>query len=147
MMKIRLLRYLRGGWERFLLYFPLIIMGLLASGTYWLVRTTPASGTATPPRPVRHEVDYFLNDFSVKTFDATGRIRNELRGTKAQHFADSEWLEVEGVELRHFDEQGQLTTASADKGLISEHEQIVLTGRVRGVLAPSNSNQPNNNPP
>lgn len=133
-MKIRLLRYLRSGWERFLLYFPLIVMSLFASGTYWLVRTTPPSATATPPHAVRHEVDYFLNDFSVKTFDAAGRVRTELRGTKAQHFADSEWLEVEKIELRRFDEQGQLTIASAEKGLVNEREQIILTGKVRGTL-------------
>jgi hypothetical protein len=28
-------------WDRFLLYFPLVSMGLLALGTYWLVRSTP----------------------------------------------------------------------------------------------------------
>lgn len=130
----RLRRYARSVWERFLLYFPLITMSILALGTYWLVRTTPPSAPATPPRPVRHEVDYFLNDFSVKTFDAAGRVRTEVHGAKALHYADSEWLEVEAIELHRFDEQGQRSTVRADKGLVSEHEQAVLTGRVRGVL-------------
>lgn len=134
MIRSRLRRYLRSAWEHFLLYFPLITMSVLALGTYWLVRTTPPSTTATPPRPVRHEVDYFLNDFSVKTFDAAGRVRTEVRGTKALHYADSDWIEVEQIELSRFDEKGQLNTVSAEKGLINENEQSVLTGKVRGVL-------------
>lgn len=131
----RLRRYARNVWEHFLLYFPLITMSLLALATYWLVRTTPPSTAATPPRPVRHEVDYFLHDFSVKTFDAAGRVRTDVRGTKALHYADSDWLEVEGIALSRYDDKGQLNTVSAEKGMIhNENEQAVLTGKVRGVL-------------
>ncbi|MES3011948.1 MAG: hypothetical protein V4738_14260, partial [Pseudomonadota bacterium] len=31
------------GWERTAIYIPVLLMGLLALGTYWLVRNTPES--------------------------------------------------------------------------------------------------------
>ena len=41
---------LRDAWDRFLLLFPLVSMGLLALGTYWLVRSTPPSTGAVAAR-------------------------------------------------------------------------------------------------
>ena len=47
---LRTLRVLRicgqsfaGLWERLSLYLPLVMMGLLAVGTYWLVRNMPVA--------------------------------------------------------------------------------------------------------
>ena len=86
---------LRDGWDRFLLYFPLISMGLLASGTYWLVRSTPPANGLVVQKPVQHEPDYFMRDFSVRTFDAQGRVRTEVIGTEARHYPDTLWLEID----------------------------------------------------
>ena len=33
---------MRQGWEKFSLYLPIILMGMLALGTWWLVRNAPA---------------------------------------------------------------------------------------------------------
>ena len=52
-------RQLKNAWRRFLrvwdsmaIYMPLLMMGALALGTYWLARNTPALGpTAGPTRP------------------------------------------------------------------------------------------------
>jgi hypothetical protein len=49
------------------IYLPVILMGVLALGTYWLVRTTPVF--RRPQQAPRHEPDYFMRDFAVKTFD------------------------------------------------------------------------------
>lgn len=115
--------------ERLLLYFPLISMSFFALGTYWLVKSTPATTVAEVKRALVHEPDYFMHNFSVKTFDATGRVRTEVRGAKAQHFPDTGWLEVDAILVRSFDAQGQLTTASAARGLINENgSEVQLMG-------------------
>jgi lipopolysaccharide export system protein LptC len=120
-----MMRYLRDAWERFLLYFPLISMGLLALGTYWLVRSTPqASGPVVQRAPV-HEPDYFMHEFSVKTFDATGRVRTEVQGVKARHYPDTLWMEIDQVRVRSFDAQGRITTATAEHGLTNEDSSEV----------------------
>ena len=60
-------------------------MGVLALGTYWLVRSTPVFEAPAPDQPPRHEADYFMQKFSVKTFDASGRLKSEIFGTEARH--------------------------------------------------------------
>ena len=124
-------------WERFLLYLPLAFMGLLALGSYWLVRTTPAVVTSDIPRPVRHDPDYFLEGFTLKTFDASGRIRSEVYGAKARHYPDTQWLEIDGIRIRSFDDKGRLTTAHADHGLTNEDSsQVQLMGNAVVVREP-----------
>ncbi len=120
---------LRDIWERFLLYLPLAVMGVLALGTYWLVQSTPGLASATVPSAPRHEPDYFMRGFSLRTFDAAGRMRTEVLGDEARHYPDTRWLEIDGIKLRSFDEQGHLTTASALRGLTNENtSEVQLLG-------------------
>ena len=115
--------------DRLLLYFPLISMGLLALGTYWLVRSTPPASGPAVVKPVRHEPDYFMQDFLVRTFDAQGRVRTEVQGSKARHYPDTLWLEIDAIRVRSFDEQGRVTTATAERGLTNEDSsQVQLMG-------------------
>ncbi len=119
----------RETWERFLLYFPLISMGLLALGTYWLVRSTPPGSGPAPQRVAVHEPDYFMHEFSVKTFDAAGRVRTEIQGARARHYPDTLSLEIDQVRVRSFDAQGRITTATAEHGLTNEDSsEVQLTG-------------------
>ena len=120
-----MIQILRDAWDRFLLYFPLVSMGLLASGTYWLVRSTPPVTAQVAARPARHEPDYFMENFSLRTFDAAGRVRTEVMGQKAQHYPDTLWLEVDGIRVRSFDEHGRMTTATALHGLTNEDSSEV----------------------
>ena len=90
----RPLAVLRDLWERAAIYLPIILMGVLALGTYWLVRNTPIFGAPEPAPPVLHKPDYFMHNFAVKTFDATGRLKNEVFGTEGRHYPDTDTLEI-----------------------------------------------------
>lgn len=131
-------------WERFLLALPMIVMGLLALGSYWLVRSTPVLDGPTPVRPISHEPDYFMQGFSARTFDATGRIRTEVLGEKARHYPDTPWMEIDGIQIRSFDAQGRLTMASANRGLTNEDSsEVQLLGNavvVREAIAGTQAN-------
>ena len=107
-------------WERFLLYLPLALMALLALGTYWLVRTVPTSAGAATTQVQGHDPDYLMSGFSVRTFDAEGRIRTEVVGDQARHYPDTLLLEIDGIRVRSFDAQGRLTTASAQHGVTND---------------------------
>ena len=107
-------------WERLSMYLPLLMMALLALGTYWLVRNTPLAPAAEPARTLTHEVDYFMRRVTVKTFDDTGRLKSELFGTEARHFADTETLEIDQVRMRAVNPQGLLTTATANRALSND---------------------------
>jgi len=116
-------------WDRITIYLPVILMGLLALGTYWLARTTPTFAPSAPEAPPTHDPDYFLRGFSVKSFDAAGRLKSELRGIEARHFADTDTLEVDEPRIRSFSVEGAVVVASAKKGISNaDGSQVQLIG-------------------
>lgn len=133
----RVLALLRELGEGFLLYLPLACMAVLALGSYWVVRSTPAPAAPAAPRELRHVPDYFMDGFAVKTFDANGRLRSEVTGDKVRHYPDTRWMEIDGIHIRSFDAKGQLTTASADRGLTHEDgSEVQLMGSALVVREP-----------
>jgi lipopolysaccharide export system protein LptC len=119
----------RNGWDRLAIYLPIILMGLMALGTYWLARNTPAVGPAETARAQSHEPDYFMRGFSVKSFDPTGRLKSELFGTEARHYPDSDTLEIDKPRMRAFNPLGELTVASAQRAISnSDGSEIQLIG-------------------
>jgi lipopolysaccharide export system protein LptC len=107
----------RGGWERISIYLPIILMGFMAMGTYWLARNTPTAGPVEAQRAATHEPDYFMRDFSVKTFDPSGRLKSEVFGSEARHYPDTDTLEVDSPRIRSFNERGEVTVATAKRAL------------------------------
>lgn len=130
---------LRTAWDRLSLYLPVLLMGVLALGTYWLVRSAPVFMPAEPERAATHDPDYFMKKFSVKTFDSTGRLKSEVTGADARHFPDTDTLEIDQVRIRSFNEQGQLTIATANRALSNaDGSEVQLFGNalvVRDAVA------------
>ena len=116
---------------------PLVMMGLLAMGTYWLVRNTPGALVPEATRPASHEVDYFMRRATVKTFDEVGRLKTEMFGTEARHFADTETLEIDQARMRSIGPDGRLTTASAKRALSNDAgTEVQLMGDAMVVREP-----------
>ncbi len=119
----------RGGWESVSVYLPIILMGLIALGTYWLARNTPSFGVAEPARPLKHEPDSIMRRFSVKSYGPTGRLKSELFGTEARHFPDTDTLEVDQPRVRSYNERGELTVATARRALTNgDGSEVQLFG-------------------
>lgn len=116
-------------WDRISIYLPIILMGLLALGTYWLARNTPGAAPIVGEHAPTHDPDYFLRGFSVKSFDRNGRLKNEIRGSEARHFPDTDTLEIDQPRIRSYSEKGALTVATADKAISnSDGSQVQLIG-------------------
>ena len=116
-------------WDRLSIYLPVGLMALLALGTYWLVQSTPGAGVSAVEGPVRHDPDYFMKNFSVRTFVEAGRLKSEVFGAAARHFPDSDSTEIDTVKIRAFDDQGQLTTATANRALTNgDASEVELFG-------------------
>ena len=121
---------MRTAWERLSLYLPVILMGVLALSTYWLVRSTPLQMAPTQDAPARHEPDYFMRKFSVKSFDRAGRLTNEVTGADARHFPDTDTLEIDSVLIRSFNEEGHPTVATANRALTNgDASEVQLFGK------------------
>jgi lipopolysaccharide export system protein LptC len=114
---MRLKLALRGVWERASIYLPIILMGILALGTYWLASSTPIFNQPEAEKPARHEPDYFMRRFEVKTFDATGRLKSEVAGVEARHYPDTDTLEIDKARIRSFSEDGRMTVSTANRAL------------------------------
>lgn len=124
------MKNLRDWFDQITLYFPVLLMGLLALATYWLVRSTPRVEQRQPTATVQHQPDYFMHQFSLKTFDADGKLRSEILGRDARHFPDTDTLEIEQVQIRSFNEGGDLTTATARQALTNrDASEIQLIGQ------------------
>lgn len=122
-------RRLRGAWDRAVVYLPVALMGVLALATYLLARNTPVFGPAPAARAVTHDPDYFLRRFSVKNFDAKGRLTSEIFGAEARHYPDTDILEIDEPRIRAFNERGELTLATARRGLSNaDGSEVQLLG-------------------
>ena len=120
--------------ERALLYLPLIFMGTLALGTYWLVRTAPAIQEAGGNAPAPQGPDYFLEQFVMRSFDAKGQLRTEVAGDKATHFPDKKAIAIDNIRIKSADSAGRTSTATAQRGITDDAQtQVELRGQARVV--------------
>jgi len=130
------LRQLKKGWRNFLrvwdsmaIYMPLLMMGALALGTYWLVRNTPIFSTPEAAREASHDIDYFMRKFTVKTFDEGGQLKSEIYGIEARHFPDTDILEIDQARIRSISPDGRITTATANRAYSNgDGSEVQLTG-------------------
>ncbi len=117
------------GWEQLSLYLPVVLMGLLALGTWWLVRNAPMPLLPATERPPLHQPDYFMKSFSVKSFDAAGRLQSEVQGDEARHYPDTDTLEIDKARMRSVAPTGRLTVATADRALTNaDGSEVQLFG-------------------
>jgi lipopolysaccharide export system protein LptC len=123
------LRSFGRAWDRVTIYLPVILMGLMALGTYWLARNTPSFAPNVTERKPTHEPDYFMRRFSVKSFDPSGRLKSEIFGAEARHYPDTDTLEIDQPRIRAFNDRGMLTIASAKKAISNaDGSQVQLIG-------------------
>jgi lipopolysaccharide export system protein LptC len=110
------------------LYMPILLMGLLALGSWWLGKNTPAVDIPAPEAVQRQEPDYFLTQFSVKNFDAQGTLTSEVTGKKARHFPATDILEVDDARFRA-NREARITTGRGDRGYSNgDGSEIQLVG-------------------
>ncbi|MDO8903108.1 LPS export ABC transporter periplasmic protein LptC [Hydrogenophaga sp.] len=102
-------------WDQVSIYLPVLLMGLLAMASYWLLRATPMPEALPEERELTHEPDYYMQRFSVKVFDVNGRIRSEVYGAEGRHYPDTDTLEIDKARIRNYSPEGQLTTATAQR--------------------------------
>jgi len=145
--QLSLFMRLRRAIDRLAVYLPLVLMGLMAMTSYWLVRNTPKLSDNEVEAPARHEPDYYMRDFSVKVFEPDGRLKSVIVGTEGRHYPDTDTLEIDQPRIRILGVEGNVTTATAARGVINadgseaqlfENAVVEREARVnaQGVLTP-----------
>ena len=127
-------RLWRRGRDQLAAWLPALMMVLFALGTWWLVRSMPGLDPFDLQRRMGHEPDYRMSGFSVRNFDADGRLVSELLGEQGHHYPDTDTLEVEQPRMRSHDRQGHPSTGRAERGVSNgEGTDIHLHGDARIV--------------
>ena len=121
-------------WDNVSIYLPVVLMGLLALGTYWLVRNSPVFTPPEAAKEARHESDYFMRKFTIKTFGEEGQLKSEILGTEARHFPDTDTLEIDDPRIRSLSVEGRLVTSTGNKALSNgDGSEVQLLGNARVV--------------
>jgi lipopolysaccharide export system protein LptC len=120
--------------DRLSLYLPLILMGFLALGSWWLVRSMPDMVYADENKPLRKEPDYRLKNFWVKSFDTTGRMTREVGGDAGRHYPDVDEMHIDKVRIYAESEKNVKIHAQAQTGIATgDGERVTLVGQAQAI--------------
>ena len=134
-------------WDRLSIYLPVLMMGALALGTYWLVRNSPVFSAPEAAREAQHESDYFMRRFTIKTFDDNGQFKSEVAGIEARHYADTDTLEIDDAHMRSVSSKGQLVTSTSRRALANgDGSEVQLLGNARVVREAGKDSDGNEQP-
>ncbi len=103
--------------EGFTAYLPLLLMALLALGTWWLVKNTPGAVAPTERDPQRQEPDYTMQRFTMQRFAPDGRLRVRLEGRELRHYPADDRIEIDSVQVHAYAPDGRVTLASARRAV------------------------------
>jgi len=110
-------------------YLPVLLMAVLALGTWWLVKNTPVLDDERQLAPPRHEPDYTMRQFTVQRFAAAGALRVQIEGDELRHYPDTDTLEIDNPRIRATGLDGRVTVATAKRALSnSDGSEIQLSG-------------------
>lgn len=134
-------------WSRLLeqasSYLPLLLMAVLALGTWWLVKNTPLPDAPEVAAPLRHEPDYMMSKFMVRRFGADGAMRAQIEGDMMRHYPDTDTLEIDNPRIRAIAPDGRVTLANARLALANgDGSEVQLQGGAQVVRHGTGSDEP-----
>lgn len=110
-------------------YLPLLLMAVLALGSWWLVKNTPLFENDRVVAPPRHEPDYTMTRFLVQRFGADGAMRVQIEGDLMRHYPDTDTIEIDNPRIRAIGDDGRVTVASARQALSNrDGSEVQLSG-------------------
>lgn len=113
--------------------FPLLVMALLAGLTWWLERASqPDDGSSH--RPLRHDPDFYVENFTLRRFDTNGRLQHDLTAVRMLHYPDDQTTEVFSPKLNYYG-TGKTTVTARSAWLDKGGEHVRLDDDVRVVRA------------
>lgn len=110
-------------------YLPLMLMAVLALGTWWLVKNTPLFEGARPAAPLTHDPDYTMSQFMVQRFGPDGTMRVQIEGDEMRHYPDTDTLEIDNPRVRAIGPEGRVSVATAKRAISNgDGSEVQLTG-------------------
>jgi len=121
--------------------FPLIVLTLLALISFWIESTVKAP-LHKSKASLRHDPDYYLENFVTTKTDVNGNIKTMLAATSMHHYPDDDSTFLTRPRFTQFTENKPSTQIEAQKGQISSNgEQVEFNNKVV-VYKQANANRP-----
>jgi lipopolysaccharide export system protein LptC len=115
-------------------YLPVLLMALLALGTWWLIKSTPLPAVDRAAVPPRHEPDYAMTQFMVQRFAPNGAMRVQIEGDLLRHYPDTDTLEIDNARIRAIGPDARVTIATATRALSNgDASELQLVGSAHVV--------------
>lgn len=120
---------------------PLIVLGTISAVTFWLSQQA-LQGDLTEARAPAHRPDVIADNFVVRRYDETGRLKYRLEAPKLVHYPDTDSSEVRAPILITYRANAAPITVSADQALVTaKGETVYLTENVK-IVSPSGNSRP-----
>ena len=119
-------------------YLPLLLMALLALGTWWLVKNTPGAPAPSAEQLPRQEPDYTMQDFAIVRFAPDGHVNLRMQGERLRHYPATDRFEIDEVRIHAVGDDGRVTDAEARRALANgdaSEVQLIGGAQVRSQLA------------
>lgn len=94
-------------------YLPLLLMAVLALGTWWIVKNAPRPLPPPVQSAPRTDPDYTMSGFTVQRFASDGRLRVRIQGRQLRHLPDADRIEIDDVTIRAYAADGREAVATA----------------------------------
>lgn len=116
---------------------PLLLAGVFAAFTWWLVASAPDAGEAArPSEPDRGTPDYELAHARLASFDAQGRLEAVLDGDRMRHYPATQTVQIDAMQMAMRHPDGRRVLARAHEGEWSETRGLAsLVGQADVRLA------------
>ena len=128
------MKYLRKLLDWLTIYVPVLLLGSLALGSYWLVKNTPLAQPPALEALPTHVPDYFMRNFGVRSYDANGKLTSEVFGTELRHYPDTDITDIDNARILSRREGRPLTVATAKRAITNgDGSQVQLVGNAHVV--------------
>jgi len=110
-------------------YLPMLLMALLALGTWWLVKNTPTAPPPVAETALRSDPDYQMKGFAITRYGADGRVSLRLEGDLMRHYPDTDRVEIDAVRIHALGKDGRVLDAVARRALTNgDTSEVQLLG-------------------
>lgn len=124
-----------GLWDRLSLYLPVLLMGALALVTYGIVQRIPGPSAPMDAPLANGQPDYRLERFTLRRYDADGRLGSILSGEVLEHYPANATLLVRDAALERIERAEGTRLLARARELRTDDARTVyhLSGDVRLV--------------
>lgn len=92
---------------------PLLLMAVLAGGSWWLVKNTPSFDAPSPPSAQRHVPDYVMTGFEIRRITPDGTLQVLVSGRELRHYPDDDTVEIDDARVHAVAPDGARALATA----------------------------------